>query len=275
MSDPRIKPRVPRVNWEHPLAKGLVGAWAMQDGGGPLARDASGKYDGVIVSSPVWEKWRGGDALDFNGTTDYILTDLTRSSWDQITVSAWFNIDSWSSATGYRHILGKGSAFSPKDFSVSLLTHSSSASQEVTVIWDAGGFTAWYASGGVASLAPAGTWNHLCMVVGGVLPSICYINGVDVGQRGNVLGPMGSSSDAMRIAAPSVVAHALDDTFNGKLSDVRLWDRQLTQREAVTLYYDPWSLYRSPEPALANAAGGFFQFDQLTGGMPDLRGGMV
>jgi hypothetical protein len=271
VSDPRIKPRVPKVNPEHPLARGLVAAWPMSDGGGPLARDASGKHDGVIVSAPVWEKWRGGDALDFNGTTDWIQTDITRSSWDQITVSAWFNIDSWSSAVGYRHILGKGSSYVPKDFAVSLLTHPVTFASGVRVYWNGG----WYGTGDVSSLAPAGTWNHLCMVVGGSLPSIGYLNGV-VLSAANTQAPLGSSSDAVRIAAPSVFV-SNDRSFNGSLSDVRLWDRQLTQREAVTLYQDSFSLYRTPEPVLAGtpAAGGFFQFDQLTGGMPDLRGGMV
>ena len=142
MSDPRIKPRVPKVNPEHPLAKGLVGAWAMQDGGGPLARDASGKYDGVIVSSPVWEKWRGGDALDFNGTTDYIQTDMTRSSWDEITVSAWFNIDSWFAVPGvYRYILDKGALGG--DFSVSLVSTFNPGFQGVEARWGGGG---WYNS---------------------------------------------------------------------------------------------------------------------------------
>jgi hypothetical protein len=66
--------------------------------------------------------------------------------------------------------------------------------------------------------------------------------------------------------------------LNGAIGDVRLYDRALTPSEVASMYYDKWALYRSPEPVLAGApaaAGGFFEFDQLTGGMPDLRGGMV
>jgi hypothetical protein len=67
--------------------------------------------------------------------------------------------------------------------------------------------------------------------------------------------------------------------FGGRINDIRMWaNRCLTAVEVLDLFVDPWAMYRSPEPVLANApaaSGMLFHFDQLTGGMPDLRGGMV
>jgi hypothetical protein len=63
---------------------------------------------------------------------------------------------------------------------------------------------------------------------------------------------------------------------HGEIQDLRVYARTLTASEVMDMYIDSWAVYRSPEPVLAPApAGGFFEFDQLTGGMPDLRGGMV
>ena len=71
MSDPRIKPRVPSVNWEHPLAKGLVGAWAFQDGGGSVLRDVSGRGNtGTLTNMDPATDWVSspyGGALYFDG----------------------------------------------------------------------------------------------------------------------------------------------------------------------------------------------------------------
>jgi hypothetical protein len=64
-------------------------------------------------------------------------------------------------------------------------------------------------------------------------------------------------------------------TWEGEIQDVRVHNRVLAPGEVLDAYIHPWDLYRVPEPMMASAAGGLFEFDQLTGGMPDLTGGMV
>ena len=60
------------LNWGHPLSKGLVGCWMMNEGGGNLVNDIASKYNGTN-SGAVWSNQQKGKALKFNGTSDNIL----------------------------------------------------------------------------------------------------------------------------------------------------------------------------------------------------------
>jgi len=43
------------INWAHPLARGLVGAWVMNEGSGSKVYDLSGNgHEGVFVGNPLW-----------------------------------------------------------------------------------------------------------------------------------------------------------------------------------------------------------------------------
>jgi hypothetical protein len=153
--------------------------------------------------------------------------------------------------------------------------HSSLNYQAICVYSGSVGIEASPANGApiVSSIAPAGVWNHTAVTITPTALTV-WANGQRLIQVSG--GALGSSANQMLIGAPSPAVHANDAYFDGKLGDVRLYDRALTPSEVASTYYDKWSLYRTPEPVLAGApAGGFFQFDQLTGGMPDLRGGMV
>ena len=261
MSDPRIKPRVPRVNPEHPLARGLVGAWAFQEGGGSIVRDISGRsLDGTITGAS-WITSEFGPVLDFDGSgSDYVevpdhsALDITQA----ITVECWFNPDEVSSLI---------QGFVTKDQAYMLYIEWGTGQLEFYVYVSG----SWYST---ASnwVPPIGKWCHAVGVYDGAYQYI-YANGVLLSKVART-GSINTNSNPLVFGRyPTIPSRALE----GAIGDVRLYDRALTPSEVASMYYDKWSLYRSPEPVLAGtpAAGGFFDFDQLTGGMPDLRGGMV
>ena len=70
ISIPSQKPfRGMQLNRSHPLAKGLVGCWVMNEAAGGKIFDLSGNgNDGTIISSPKW----GSDGLNFDGTDDFV-----------------------------------------------------------------------------------------------------------------------------------------------------------------------------------------------------------
>jgi len=69
------------VNWSHPLARGLVGCWLMNEGGGDKIYDLSGNRNmGIFAAgsaSPTWKPGKFGGTLYFGGD-DYI--DVSDSS---------------------------------------------------------------------------------------------------------------------------------------------------------------------------------------------------
>ena len=64
------------INGGHPLAKGLVGAWILNENSGNTVFDLSGNRNhgifGAGAASPTWISGRTGSALDFDGTNDYV-----------------------------------------------------------------------------------------------------------------------------------------------------------------------------------------------------------
>lgn len=62
-----------RIDWGHPLSKGLVGCWLMNEGSGNRIYDISGNgNDGDFVNDPEWVPGQRGQAIFCDGGNDYI-----------------------------------------------------------------------------------------------------------------------------------------------------------------------------------------------------------
>ncbi len=70
----------------------IAGAWLFDEGNGGEAKDISNnKNDGMLVGDPQWVDGKFGEALDFNGTNDYveIPDNASLDITDNITITAW------------------------------------------------------------------------------------------------------------------------------------------------------------------------------------------
>ena len=72
-----------------------VAVWLFDEGRGNTANDASGNgNDGTLKNGPTWVEGRFGNALEFDGTDDYVdVADndaLSGANDKQLTVVAWF-----------------------------------------------------------------------------------------------------------------------------------------------------------------------------------------
>lgn len=67
--DPRVKPPfgAAEINWGHPLARGLVGCWLFNEGGGPPTNLAQ-QRPSPLTSGPTWVPTVAGIGMDFSGT---------------------------------------------------------------------------------------------------------------------------------------------------------------------------------------------------------------
>jgi hypothetical protein len=245
----RLKPRQPRIDRSHPLARGLVGAWPMFERGGLTVRDVHRGHDGTLtnMSTSDWVSSPYGPALDFDGNNDYIDTPITEHS-DVYTVSAWINLDSWTAPSEkYNHIVSKGSVFDgDHEFALQFRTHSSDITRRYF------GFST-KASGVHYSIHspkpatstdyPAGTWIHLVGVRDRGHQAM-YINGEEKGTPdGPTTTPCGTSSRNIKIGGPYSVISS-DAYFNGQIADVKIWNRRLQYSEVLSEFRDPFRLYR-------------------------------
>ena len=88
-----IKPMLGRqIDWSHPLARGLVGCWLMNEGGGTIVNDLSGNGNtGIIydLAETSWISGMYGPAIRFNGENNsYIIvaSNGTISLFPELTV---------------------------------------------------------------------------------------------------------------------------------------------------------------------------------------------
>lgn len=90
------------INWGHPLAKGLVGCWLMNEGSGRKVKDAALKNDGIITNA-LWKPTRRGVGLYFDGTGDYVLVPDNPQldvGISDLTISTWINLSSIAANKG-------------------------------------------------------------------------------------------------------------------------------------------------------------------------------
>ena len=215
----------------------LLGWWKLDDKSGNIAYD-SGIYgnhgeliqpDGTPIADPQWVYGYAGGALWLDGLDDFIEVPHSESLWPdtEATLMAWINTprytgseaSSWSS---YQAIITKGN--DPRMCSLYITTDD--ADRGVLHLSVGDSFTG---STSIASV-PLNEWVHVCAQVinGGHL---YYLNGepslpADEAGGGSVIA---HGTETLRIGnAPE------DNTFLGKIDDVRIYNGALSQ-EAIQL----------------------------------------
>jgi hypothetical protein len=179
----------------------LVAAYAFSEGSGPTSADATGLGHTVTVGSASWiASGHTGNALSFNGTTARSTVadanDLDLSS--AMTLMAWVypNVTPQS----WRTILHKET--------------------------DGGGT---FGSGNVnaygPSALPAGTWTHVATTYDGTTVRL-YVGGTLVASA-PATGSILSSSSPLSIGGTA----AYGEYFNGRIDDVRVYNRALSAAE--------------------------------------------
>jgi hypothetical protein len=107
----------------------IIGMWLFDEGKGDLAKDLSGKgNDGKLMNNPQWLKGKFGQALEFDGKTNYVEV-ADSSSLDvstEVSISLWVYINNFGTSSGDDVIIDKmcsdpNGAFEILNFSASEL----------------------------------------------------------------------------------------------------------------------------------------------------------
>jgi len=197
----------------------LVAWWSFDEGAGTLAHDASGHQNTATILNGGWGEGHSGGALLMDGGNDSIatvaLSDSLRSTTDEITVMAW----TYRSATHNVAVLSHG---------YPALFFGFHGARFKWQIEHAGGRqTACYADPKYE--AKLDRWIHLAATYDGWVARL-YADGVEVCSKwawGAIKTP----------DAPFTMSGYLDgsghivDEITGRLDDVRIYDRALSQRD--------------------------------------------
>lgn len=219
-------------------AGGLVAHWKLDDAAGSTAADSAGSNDGTLIDGPLWASGKIDGALDFDGVDDYvnIPNDILPSNI-QYTMTGWISPR------------GENSDNSWDDQCIIDLR----GQYQTCVYWQESDFSgnpssiAFYnvnsSTVGVASSdnsAPVNTWTHFAASFDGTTMQL-YINGQLAGFAASEPPvPISASYWSSKIGKDyqSPDRNSIYDRlwFNGKIDDVRVYNKDLSAEEIQQLY---------------------------------------
>ena len=196
----------------------------------------------VYYTAPVvLENGSGsGNALDFDGSNDYVDIGAGVSLGTAFTIEAW--VFSSQSDAGFHGFLGNQSGVNP-DRAPGMWVF-----QNTRIHFGFGNGTSWQSANTPVGSITENEWNHIAMTYSGTNLRI-YVNGILVGTRA---GTTGTPVDPVKWIGK------IDNNFRGKIDEVRIWDDTRTQAEIRD---------NMCQKLLGNEANlvSYYRFDESTG----------
>ncbi|HSC92403.1 MAG TPA: LamG-like jellyroll fold domain-containing protein [Gaiellaceae bacterium] len=227
-----------------PPTGGLVAAWSFDAGSGTTAADATGKGHTGTINGPTWvTTGRYGNALSFDGVNDIVTVadandlDLTTG----MTLEAWVNPAALGNS--WRTVLMKEQT---GNIVYDLYAHGSGASKLPTGEAFAGGSVASVAATSALAL---NAWAHLAVTYDGSALRL-YVNGTLAGTTLRT-GSIATSTGALRIGGNTIWS----EWFSGRIDEMRVYNRALTQAEIQTDMTTPVGPPAAPDTTPPSAPG--------------------
>ncbi|HEY7377318.1 MAG TPA: LamG-like jellyroll fold domain-containing protein, partial [Steroidobacteraceae bacterium] len=211
----------PTASATTPALAGPVAVYAFNEGTGTTLTDLSGNANtGAIAGGATWtSSGKNGGALQFDGVDDRvtIASSASLNATTAVTLEAW--VYPTANQSGWRNIV-------QHEVDAYFLYAGSSQG----TLRPAGGATVGGTIDGViaSSSLPLNTWTHLALTFNGSIYRF-YVNGTQIGTKSRT-GTMPSNSNSTSIGGDS----AYGDYFQGRIDDVRIYNRALSDAEIQT-----------------------------------------
>jgi len=225
---PRQTP--PKIVPSHIGREGLVGNWLFYNGAGGKLYDFSGYGNHGDIIGPKWVDGPYGWALNFDGVDDYvnIPDDPSLDNPDTVTWLAWVYIDTLPFDT-YRKVICRG------DDTETMIIAGQQRGDTLYIQTRTGG--TWGTSVNTGTLS-AGTWYHIGLTWDNTTLR-GYLNGSEYGSTTDA--GLKSVSSVLRIGEDSYQLGV--NPWDGKIDDVRIYDRVLSENEIKSHYEATKPLY--------------------------------
>jgi hypothetical protein len=206
--------------------------WEFEEGEGDKAYDSAGDNDGILTNDPCWVAGLVGDyALEFDGFDDYLDlgNDVNLKPALPVTLCAWVKLD----VLGHPHSIIRLDDQSTRYYGIWLTVNTNN---NVTIAYGDGQQylnSKHRRSKASTSTLLADTLYHIACVVRGATDMEIYINGIDDG--GTYSGTGGSLAYSSQSSSIGYRRN-YDQTMDGIIDDVRVYDRALTGEEIQEIY---------------------------------------
>jgi hypothetical protein len=220
-----------------PTTPGLVAAYGFEEAAGTATDDASGNGNsGVISGATRIATGRYGSALSFDGVNDLV----TVADAPSLDLTTGMTLEAWvypTALSGYRTVVMKEV---PSELAYCLYAHDGSPRPAAYI--NTG--TAIDPTVAGSSSLPLNTWSHLAATYNGST-LVLYVNGTQVGSQ-VITGSLVQSANALRFGGNAVWG----EYFQGRLDDVRVYNRALTASEIAVDLATPVTNVASPPDSI-------------------------
>jgi hypothetical protein len=227
---------------------GLVGWWRFNDGSGTVASDSSGFGNKGAIYGATWVAGLyGGDALSFNGVSDYVSIPDSPSlefGTGSFSVAAWLNPQVKTNGASWENnaYLDMGS------YSVFL-----------SVLRNDNGFRVYLSDGthnvdhSTFTTLTAGTWIYVVVVVSRATnTAYLYLNSalIDSWSISAITGSLGSAASNSNVIGSSLATNG--EYFTGTVDNVQIYNRALSATEIQSDFeqapdFSPYLLANVPQ----------------------------
>jgi hypothetical protein len=227
-----LKPtRAIQLNKSHPLSRGIVGCWLMNEGGGNKVYDLSGNNNtGIFYGNPTWVAGKFGSCLSFDGNVDYVNIAYILPTTGSI--SLWYYVKPYYD---YQTILDNSVNENYWEMWIygdgRLRARVQSDTADVQYDLD--------------NLSGPNNWYHIVWVWNNTGAAWLYVNGIL--RNTDTEGAMISAGTNFYLAG----GNAGNTKGNGTIDDVILYNRALSAAEIHQIYREPFCMFeRVTTPAV-------------------------
>lgn len=222
------------IDYQDPLANGLVGCWLTNEGAGATEiRDLTrNRQNGTLTGTPTWTASEKGWALDHNGSSDYVTfgTDLfTESELAAGTISIWAKAASLPSAekvvfAAENVCIIRWDTYLLGGYKIGIYTYDGSGEDAIGTTWS------------------TGEWAHLLITWDGTTVYF-YKDGAEIGNS-----PAGVPDWDSATATWYIGQRNNGRYWDGDVTNLQIWNRALSGAEVAQLYRQPYGFIRTPAP---------------------------
>jgi len=191
---------------------GLVSAYGFDDGSGATAKDLMAAHDGQITGATWTPGGRFGQALSFNGISDWVTAPDSAA----LDLAGGMTLEAWmkpSALSSWRSVIQKER---PGSLAYALYAGTDSGNPAASLFT-----TANVQAAGPAPLRTS-TWTHLAMTWDGASVRL-FEDGAEVASQ-PAAGQLVNSTGELRIGGNSLRS----EWFNGLIDEVRIYSRPLS-----------------------------------------------
>ena len=222
----------------------LEAHWTFDEGSGLTAEDNSGYGNDAVLHGPAWGAGMVGDALTFNGTSDYldrvdadlngVLPSLGSGGAADFTLSSWVKVNTTYDRNPIISKQGTSSGSPIRGFGWNATTRDQSGRVEFEVFSSDSRKTTVFSTRALS----AGTWYHLAatyeFVGDGTSVIRLYVDGVEDAVSTTAVGPAQANGQPLDIGR-YWYSSAYSRYMNGSIDDLRIYSRTLTASEVAVL----------------------------------------